>query len=337
MRAVTIGNYYPKAILSALESNHINLDEALQSAGLTARTLHATNTRINPSQYVALVRKARELMQDESFGYLPTPLKPGTFDMACEFMMNAETIEEALQKFCRFLHVATNDIIVDLSLHKDEAIFSISLKDPERDKWHYILDTILYTAYNVPIWLSKQRVILKRAGFSYAKPPHADEYQFLFPCDRLFNFDGNTHLVIDRRSLQLPVIRTPIEIKQYLKNTSLNFLGAAINNWSVSNRVYNELSSEDYFDMPDCQDVAKKFNMSEQTLRRKLKAEGTSFQEIKDNLRRDIAIYHLSRGNQKVAAIGDRLGFSTPGAFSRAFKQWMGVPPELYRNKYISA
>jgi AraC-like DNA-binding protein len=66
-------------------------------------------------------------------------------------------------------------------------------------------------------------------------------------------------------------------------------------------------------------------------LRRRLKQENTSFQEIKDLLRRDLAIYFLGRPELPVNEIAHRVGFTEASTFHRAFKKWTGVTPGAYR------
>ena len=66
---------------------------------------------------------------------------------------------------------------------------------------------------------------------------------------------------------------------------------------------------------------------------RRLKDEGSSYQQIKDNLRRDTAVYFLSRPELSIDEIALQLGFSEPSAFHRAFKKWTGVTPGVYRQE----
>lgn len=77
--------------------------------------------------------------------------------------------------------------------------------------------------------------------------------------------------------------------------------------------------------------IAQHLHISPQTLRRHLREEGTSFQELKDQLRRDIAIYHLRRADLSLQQIAEQTGFSEPSAFHRAFKKWTGLTPGAYR------
>ncbi len=71
--------------------------------------------------------------------------------------------------------------------------------------------------------------------------------------------------------------------------------------------------------------------MSTATLQRRLANEGTSFQSLKDELRRDTAIVRLNTSTVSLAALAFELGFADSAAFQRAFKGWTGSAPGTYR------
>ncbi len=77
--------------------------------------------------------------------------------------------------------------------------------------------------------------------------------------------------------------------------------------------------------------VARELGMSRQTLYRRLKAEGTTFEELLDAKRRQLAVRYLALDRSSVKAAAYKLGFSDPAAFSRAFKRWTGSSPSRFR------
>ncbi|HEX9931999.1 MAG TPA: helix-turn-helix domain-containing protein [Allosphingosinicella sp.] len=74
-------------------------------------------------------------------------------------------------------------------------------------------------------------------------------------------------------------------------------------------------------------EVARGLGLSRQTLYRRLKAEGVTFEELLDGLRRRLALRYIRDEGLSVKETAYRLGFSDPAAFSRAFKRWTGSSP----------
>ena len=82
---------------------------------------------------------------------------------------------------------------------------------------------------------------------------------------------------------------------------------------------------------PRIAELAGQLHMTQQTLHRRLKAEGSSYQRVKDSIRRDDALMLLTKEKRSVFEVAEALGFSDTRSFSRAFKQWTGMTPREYR------
>lgn len=77
--------------------------------------------------------------------------------------------------------------------------------------------------------------------------------------------------------------------------------------------------------------VAQTMGLSRQTLYRRLKSEGMTFERLLDGLRRRLALRLIRDEGVPVKEAAWRLGFSDPAAFSRAFKRWTGKSPSEMR------
>ena len=75
---------------------------------------------------------------------------------------------------------------------------------------------------------------------------------------------------------------------------------------------------------------------SERTLHRRLAAEGTSFQRLLDDTRRELAQHYLGQRNLSLADIAYLLGFSDQSSFFRAARRWFGSSPRDYRIRLIT-
>ncbi|MCB0208994.1 MAG: AraC family transcriptional regulator ligand-binding domain-containing protein [Anaerolineae bacterium] len=82
--------------------------------------------------------------------------------------------------------------------------------------------------------------------------------------------------------------------------------------------------------------IASKLAMSNRTLQRRLREEGTSFQKVLDELREELARHYLSTTDYTSAEISFLLGYEEPNSFFRAFHAWTGQTPELVRANRVS-
>ena len=79
------------------------------------------------------------------------------------------------------------------------------------------------------------------------------------------------------------------------------------------------------------QKITQSLNMSAPTLRRRLKKEGATFQQLKDECRRDASMAYLSNPELSINAVAALMGFTDPSAFHRSFKKWTQQTPGQFR------
>ena len=84
---------------------------------------------------------------------------------------------------------------------------------------------------------------------------------------------------------------------------------------------------------PNQAEIARVLNMSLRNFQRKLKQEGTSFRELVDTIRKDLAIQFIKEHDRSISAISYSLGFTEPANFTRSFKSWTGMSPKQFRQQ----
>lgn len=82
---------------------------------------------------------------------------------------------------------------------------------------------------------------------------------------------------------------------------------------------------------PSASALSRRLRLGTRTLRRRLEAHGTSYQELLERARRDAALEALRDPRLRLSEVARRSGFSDQAAFSRAFRRWHGVAPGAYR------
>jgi AraC-like DNA-binding protein len=99
---------------------------------------------------------------------------------------------------------------------------------------------------------------------------------------------------------------------------------------NVAQRVLDRLLDQQG-DYPSLSEMAKDLYMSNRTLIRKLKAQGTSYQMLLDDVRQELAVWYLRQTDMPVEAIAERLGYRDTSNFSRTCKRWFGLTPRAIR------
>ena len=88
--------------------------------------------------------------------------------------------------------------------------------------------------------------------------------------------------------------------------------------------------------MPTLQSMASRENLTERTFMRHLQAEGTSFQQLLDEVRQERACWLLANTDTTVEDIAYALGYEDASNFSRTFKRWCGQTPKEYRQAHAA-
>ena len=328
MRERTIASHFVRAALRGAERHGLDYTPLLRQLNIQPALLDEPRARIAPEHFASLMQLLWESLDDEFMGFGRQRSKRGTFAMMCYAIIHCRSLEKALTRGGLFYSLFPDAPSISLSREGDWARLTVddsTLWDPD----HFLVESLLVIWHRLGSWLIGQRIRLEEATFAYPEPAHSSEYQRLFPCSRRFAA-GSTSLLFQARYLAMPLLQDERTLKQFLQHSPADLLARPDGGDSLISQI-RRLLGRDCSAWPDLEAVARQLHMSPQTLRRHLSEEGSSFQELKDHLRRDLAIYHLGRSDLSIQDIAEQLGFSEPSAFHRAFKKWTGLTPGAYR------
>lgn len=132
------------------------------------------------------------------------------------------------------------------------------------------------------------------------------------------------------------VVHTTESLREFLDNAIYQLILIDREPSSTSAAIKSLISIDLATGLPSFTDVARQLHMSESSLRRRLQHESTTYQQLKDEVRCQVAVDKLLNEDAKVAELSDYLGFTEPSSFVRSFKNWTGETPRSYRDKLQS-
>ncbi len=325
---VTISIAFVLGLLSGVRAHGRPCDGFLAEVGIAPELLLQAGARVTADQYAALLRLLIEQLDDEAIGFLSRPLKRGSFELVARSAVGAETLEVAVRRAARTFRLLQDDVVLERLRDGKLAGIAIRFKEPTIGQSVFLHELLLRVFWRLLAWLAGGKLPVVRFDFAFPTPSYAGSYGKIFPATLQFE-QHQSALWFNAARLQDPVRRDEGALRAFIADAQANVIVPRRVD-AVSARVRTHLQ-QTLPEWPDLAATADALHMSTSTLQRRLATEGTSFQSLKDELRRDMAIFRLNTSTVPLAALSYELGFADSAAFQRAFKSWTGSAPGAYR------
>jgi AraC-like DNA-binding protein len=310
---------------------HRGADRAalMSASGLDATALEHEDARVSFSQYVALYDAGEALCGDPALAlHFGEAMAPMDLLVVCHVGSACATMGGALAAINRYGRLSVDVDTVDggdpFQVEKSAA-----------GTW--LVDATVYpgnvsqlteTSFTRLIAGTRQltdREFVRAVHFVRAAPAHRKEYEQVFRAPVAFGQPRNA-MLLDPDWLELPIgVGSPYAGAVFEAHASAllsQLEPASPYRRAVEESVRTRLGSG----VVTMRYIARQLGVSRQTLYRQLRLERTTFEEILDGVRRQIATQLLREGIS-IGETAHRLGFSDRSAFSRAFKRWTGRSP----------
>ncbi len=324
--------HHVRAVLAGARRDGVDLVPLLQEAQIPPLLLGDDRARVTPAQFARLFRALYRTTRDEFLGLSAVPSRPGTFAMMCYACVGCRDLGAAVERGAAFYGLFPGGPELALEVEGGRARFTVRRELGQGDGDRFLSECVLAIWHRLSSWMVGRRIPLTDASFAYPAPPHRGEYAALFDCPVRFGAE-RTAAAFDARWLTAPLVRDEPALDAMLRRAPFDLLSRPEYGTTVAEQVRRSLARglRGAPGLPELGEVAARLAVSPATLRRRLQQEGTSFQRLKDQVRRDAAIAGLAESGEPIAELAARLGFSEDTAFHRAFRRWTGTTPGAYR------
>ncbi len=305
----------------------------LQKAGLGADLFQQHDRDVSGSELHKLLSVLAQELDDSFMGFMTHPTKLAMGHFIAQQLAGSKTLKDVINARTHFREIVRDDIHFEQKIDPADHSFTISLSwdlRPEVDHslfyWYR-----LWRFYRSFCHAIGQRIKLKHVDFAGAASANLTQADYdLFNCEVRFNQPVSC-LCFDSGYLDCRVFNPFEELTEdgdifTIPETEVSWTGQV-------KAILLVLQQQDIW-WPPIDKVAEHLPINARALRRQLARENETFLSIKGQVRRELACEWLKAVDKPIAHIAERLGYTEPAAFSRAFKLWTGSSPSAYREKY---
>lgn len=321
------------ALIDALLEAGVPPAEALRGVYLRADELHLPTTRVSLNQMIEACRNAMRLSRDPHLAFkIGLSIHLSTYGMYGYAMLSSTDFRSTMAFAVRYHQLATP--LTDIVFEEKGACAAwtiVPLPHPRIDAALYQFVTELQIGIHISLMRDVMGASFTPIRIALASPGSETRLtQELVGCPVLVE-QPSAQIVLDSAWLdRAPTLGNRATHAEVLEicDRLLDELGRRS---GIAGRV-REMLIEDIADRPDFETVAKRLRTTERTLRRQLRAQQTSFRELVDELRMQLAIKYLRDTDMTCEDIAPAIGFSDAANFRHAFRRWTGGSPSGFKH-----
>ena len=319
-----------RGILAELQKHGIEPVDGLERLGVPAATLSDSRGRISFAELDRIVAQAMQVCDDPGLGLSVGVNAPESMlQLLGHLVVSCRTLRDAFALFQRYAPLVADGLTYSLSEGSTHARFDyhcpVQLPSASRFAAEYLLVMVQRIAEH---FIADMRDRAESVHFEHEKPDYHHRYTRVFNCPVLFGQSSNS-MFFPSRLLDVQQLHADPTMHSALREMAERLLEDMRNPVSVGDRVRGLLRYESDLSVVDVAKLARGLGLTPRSLRRRLAAEGLSLTVLLDEARCRLACEELRREGS-IKEIAERVGFSEPSAFHRAFKRWTGQTPLEY-------
>ncbi|UIF86247.1 AraC family transcriptional regulator [Cupriavidus sp. UYPR2.512] len=332
----TVSLAYLRAVLDHGERQDIAPADQLRAVGVPPELMHAsgaqTATRIPGAAYLALLDWLEQVTGDPDVGLRAgAAFAPRHYAEMGYVVLTTPTVRDAILQGIRY-EVLANDIGGTRLIETPQAA-CMTWEARHGPLTRHAHELHMATWVVFARWLIGAQHVATQVEFPHPAPADTRRHAEVFGCPVVFNAARHA-MHIERALLDLPSLQADAGMQAQMTriaDTQLQQMVPAGADALAQARAY--ISGRLPQGELPIADVAAHLRMPVRTLQRRLQAQGISYSQLVDNVRRALAEQYLADPGISLAQCAMRLGYSEQSAFTHAFKRWTGETPHGWRRK----
>lgn len=321
------------AIVHALDRAGVGSASVLRDLGMDPDQVGDLQHRYLQHQVTDLWKASVALTRDPAFGLkVARHVRPSTFHVIGYAMACSETLTRATERFARSARLVSDSARVSFARQREGYLLTMDLNTGGARPIYQTLDTMLAGYLLLCEWIIDGPLVPREVRFVHARPNDETEYAAVFRCPIHYGQRQNS-LLFRHADLDQKVPAANEELAMLLDEMASRHLAERYAQ-RFSRQVRDALATQLPHGQPSKAATARALNLTERTLLRRLNDENTTFKELLDQQREELAYQYLRRGDLTLDTIADLLGFSSSSTFSRAFVHWTGKRPSDWRKGF---
>lgn len=248
-------------------------------------------------------------------------------------MMNSNSILNAWKKLCTYQELVLSIVLQKILIEGDRVTFAGTMQEKWQNEFRFTIDYIYASSLALIKNSTPKEIYPLEVGFNYPKPEDVSRYYEIFNTEKIKFSCKNPYITFKKSDLENEITGTDSNMYDHfeglLEDVARVHDKVDYQSRAVRNSILRRMKAE----IPRIEDVSRELAMSVRSLQERLKKEGTSYQIILNNIRKDMAMKQLSRPDFTVTDVAFMTGFSDISVFSRNFKKWTGYTPTEFQKQ----
>jgi AraC-like DNA-binding protein len=330
----TTSAVWVKGVAEMFAAEGLDVANLFAAAGIDPCTLEGPSARLPTETISHLWELAVERSRNSALALAQHQVvRPASFDVVGYTMMSCADLRGAFDRLIRYLLILSDSLTMTRIEEEEGLRISFVLFGGDRPLPRQRIEFVFVTLIGFCRWISRSSVCPRAIEIAYARPDDVAPYRAAFGCPITFDAERNSLLFsYADLKLTLPTFNPQLaELHERYAGDYLRHFDHAQISFRVREAIVRRLPDGE----PRRDEVASELRMSERTLQRRLEEEKTSFVQLLDDTRRELADQYLGRLHLSLGQAAYLLGFADQSSFFRACRRWFKVSPAQYRHQLL--